>query len=132
MIDVDRFKSINDTFGHNVGDEVIKAVATILRTHKRSSDIVGRLGGEEFAMILLEATLENAFAAAERLRQLVTESVIAAGGHNIQVTVSIGVSACRPETSSIDELLKQADVALYVAKHAGRNCVSRFDLTYPV
>jgi diguanylate cyclase (GGDEF)-like protein len=132
MLDIDRFKSINDTYGHDVGDEVIKEVGGILRTHKRSSDIIGRLGGEEFAMILPEATLDNAVAAAERLRELVAESVVTAGEHRIPVTVSVGASVSRTETSSIDELLKQTDIALYAAKHAGRNCVRRFDPAYPV
>jgi diguanylate cyclase (GGDEF)-like protein len=132
MLDIDRFKSINDTYGHDVGDEVIKATAASLRTHKRSSDIVGRLGGEEFAMILLEATLDSAVAAGERLRQLVAESIITAGEHRIPITISVGASVSRAETSSIDELLKQADIALYEAKHSGRNCVCRFDPSYPV
>lgn len=132
MIDIDRFKAVNDTYGHDAGDEVIKAVAATLNANKRSSDIVGRFGGEEFALILLETSLDNAVAAAERLRELVAKHTVTAGEHRIPVTISTGASVCRPETSCLEELLKQADLALYEAKRAGRNCVCRFDPSYPV
>ena len=127
MIDIDLFKSVNDTYGHDAGDEVIKAVAEILQTHKRTSDIGGRLGGEEFALILPEATLDRAASAGERLRQLVADRVVITEGHSISVTISIGASVCHADTRGIDELLKQADVALYQAKRSGRNRVCRFD-----
>ena len=127
LTDLDHFKRINDTYGHDAGDEVIKAVAEILQSHKRASDIAGRLGGEEFALILPEATLDRAASAAERLRQLVADRVVIADGRAISVTISIGVSVCHADTSGIDELLKQADVALYQAKLSGRNRVCRFD-----
>jgi diguanylate cyclase (GGDEF)-like protein len=123
MIDIDRFKSVNDTYGHDVGDEVIKSVAAILQQHKRTSDVGGRLGGEEFALLLPEATLDNAIAAAERFRDLVAEHVIMAAGHRMPVTVSIGASIARSDMAGIDELLKDADVALYEAKRSGRNRV---------
>ncbi len=125
MIDIDRFKSINTTYGHDAGDEAIKAVAEILRTYKRTSDIAGRLGAEEFALMLLEATLDNAVAAAERLRQLVAERAVIVGGRRIAVTVSIGVSTCHADLGGFDELLKEADVALYEAKRSGHNRVCR-------
>lgn len=125
MIDIDHFKSVNDEYGHDVGDEVIRSVAEILRKHKRTSDIAGRLGGEEFALMLPEATLDSAIAAAERLRQLVAERMIAAAEHRIAVTISIGACSCHADMSGIDELLKQADIALYQAKHSGRNRVCR-------
>jgi diguanylate cyclase (GGDEF)-like protein len=127
MIDIDLFKSVNDTYGHDAGDEVIKSVAEILQSHKRASDIVGRLGGEEFALILPEATLDRAASAGERFRQLVADRVVTAGERSISVTISIGASVCHADTSGIDELLKQADVALYQAKRSGRNRVCRFD-----
>ena len=126
MIDIDLFKSINDKYGHDVGDEVIKSVADILQKHKRSSDIVGRLGGEEFALILPEATLDSAAAAAERLRQLVADRVITVEEHRIPVTISIGACICHADMRGVDELMKQADVALYEAKRSGRNRVCRF------
>ena len=132
MIDIDLFKSINDTYGHDVGDEVIKAVAGILQKNKRTSDIAGRLGGEEFALILPEATLDSALTAAERLRQLVADGAINVEGHRLSVTISIGASAGDADMSGVDELLKQADIALYEAKRSGRNRVCRFDRCKPV
>ena len=127
MIDIDRFKSINDTYGHDAGDQVIKAVAGVLRTHKRSHDAIGRLGGEEFALLLLEATLENSLVAAERLRRLIAATDIIIDGKRIPITISIGVSAARDEMSRFDVMLKQADIALYDAKRSGRDRVCRFD-----
>jgi diguanylate cyclase (GGDEF)-like protein len=127
MLDIDRFKSINDTYGHDVGDQVIKAVAAVLQKGKRASDIAGRLGGEEFALILPEATLDSAVAAAERLRQLIADCVMMAEGHRIAVTISAGASLCHARMSGIDELMKQADLALYKAKRSGRNRVCRFE-----
>jgi diguanylate cyclase (GGDEF)-like protein len=126
MMDIDFFKSINDRYGHDVGDEAIKAIANILQKHKRSSDIVGRLGGEEFALVLPEATLESASAAGDRLRRLLADCPIDAGNERLQITISVGAAGCRDETCSIEQLLKEADMALYEAKRSGRNRVSRF------
>ena len=97
MFDIDHFKRVNDSYGHDVGDDVIKAVAGVLQKHKRASDIVGRLGGEEFALVLPEATLDSAVAAGERLRKLVADCVITAGGARIAVTISVGAGSlpCR-------------------------------------
>jgi diguanylate cyclase (GGDEF)-like protein len=127
MMDIDHFKSVNDTHGHDAGDEVIRSVADALQKHKRVSDIAGRLGGEEFALLLPEATLDSAVAAAERLRGLVEAWVITVEGHRIPVTISVGASAVRDGTLGIEELIKQADVALYEAKRSGRNRVCRFE-----
>lgn len=126
MLDIDLFKSVNDTYGHDAGDEVIKAVADILQKNKRTSDIAGRLGGEEFAVMLPETTLESAVAAAERLRQRVAERTTAAATDQITVTISVGASVCREETSGVEQLLKEADGALYDAKRSGRNRVCWF------
>ena len=132
MIDIDLFKSINDKYGHDVGDDVIKSVAEVLQNNKRTSDVAGRLGGEEFALILPEATLDSALTAAERLRQLVADGAINVEGHRLSVTISIGASAGDADMSGVDELLKQADIALYEAKRSGRNRVCRFDRCKPV
>ncbi len=126
MIDIDFFKSVNDTYGHDAGDAVLKAVAESLHRSKRSSDIAGRLGGEEFALILPEATLDRAVAAAERYRTLIGGRPIIVLGRQISVTVSIGVGVAETGMSGFEDLLKSADVALYEAKHCGRNRVSRF------
>jgi len=125
MIDIDLFKLVNDKFGHDVGDAVLKAVAAILQRNKRTSDIAGRLGGEEFALILPEATLESAAAAAERLRRLVAEGALSVEGNRVGVTVSIGVTISRDQSTGVDELLKEADIALYEAKRSGRDRVCR-------
>ena len=127
MLDIDFFKSINDCYGHDAGDEVIKAVAGILQKHKRTSDIVGRLGGEEFALLLPEASSESAAAAGERLRRVVAESEILTGDERIPVTISVGVGASHDQTNGIGQMLKEADVALYDAKRTGRNRVCRFE-----
>jgi len=131
LLDIDCFKSINDTYGHDVGDHVIKSVAEALRTHKRVSDIAGRLGGEEFVLLLPEATFDKAVAAAERFRHLVAETAIATAHHKIAVTISAGVSVCRSGTNGFADVLKEADFALYEAKRSGRNRVCRFDPDRP-
>ena len=128
MIDIDSFKSINDRYGHPAGDDVIRWVADTLRKHKRTSDIVGRVGGEEFAMLLPETTLDNAAIAAERFRQAIANCLFTVAGQSLSVTISVGVTVCRGDTGSIGELLKEADVALYEAKRCGRNRVCRFVL----
>lgn len=126
MIDIDFFKSVNDTYGHDAGDAVLKAVAESLHRSKRSSDIAGRLGGEEFALILPEATIDRAVSAAERYRTLIGGRPIIAMGRQISVTVSIGVGIAEADMSGFEDLLKRADVALYEAKNSGSNRVSRF------
>ena len=127
MLDIDFFKSINDRYGHDVGDQVIRAVADILQKQKRSSDVVGRMGGEEFALLLPEASVESAAAAGDRLRRLLAEGPIAVGEDRIPVTLSVGVATCHLGTSGIEQLLKEADIALYEAKRTGRNRVCCFE-----
>jgi diguanylate cyclase (GGDEF)-like protein len=127
IIDIDLFKSVNDTYGHDVGDEVIKSVANILLKNKRWPDIAGRLGGEEFVLMLPETKLDGAVVAAERLRQMVADHVVSVGEDRIPVTISIGASSCEADADRLDEIIKHADVALYEAKRSGRNRVCRFD-----
>lgn len=131
MIDIDFFKSVNDRYGHDAGDEVIKTVADVLQKHKRSSDIVARMGGEEFALLLPEASLESAVAAGERFRRLLTDCRIEFGEDRLQVTISVGAAACHPETCGMEQLLKEADIALYEAKRSGRNRVCGFAAKFP-
>jgi diguanylate cyclase (GGDEF)-like protein len=123
MIDVDHFKLVNDRFGHAAGDRVLKAIAEICGAAKRDSDVLGRLGGEEFALLLPETTSEAARAFAERLRSGVRECPVVIDGETIVATVSIGVAGATPRTSGIEALLRAADQALYEAKRAGRNRV---------
>jgi len=121
MIDVDHFKAVNDRYGHAVGDEALVAVADACREGKRSSDIVGRLGGEEFAMLLPETDLDQAKIVAERVRQRVAAGALQAHGVHFNVTVSVGFAAATASMSGFGALLHAADQALYQAKAEGRN-----------
>ena len=123
MFDIDHFKSVNDRFGHDAGDAVLVEFAKVCRGMTRVSDIVGRLGGEEFAMLLPETDLSAAWAVAERLRQSVEEHAIDVGGQMLSITVSAGVAPATVSMSGIPRLMKSADEALYTAKHGGRNQV---------
>ncbi|MFQ3610776.1 MAG: diguanylate cyclase [Fimbriimonadales bacterium] len=119
MIDVDHFKQFNDTFGHALGDEVLRAVASILAREARQSDIVARYGGEEFAVIMPHTDLTSAMLAAERFRR----TVEAHEGFPRSITISVGVAQYLDEMSSHEDLVKLADQALYRAKGLGRNRV---------
>ncbi|TJZ73813.1 sensor domain-containing diguanylate cyclase [Chitiniphilus eburneus] len=128
MLDIDHFKRINDSYGHDVGDMAIKAVAKVLGGALRDVDIVARMGGEEFTALLPETSPELAQAAAERVRtQIEAHRIVLGDGTVVQFTGSIGISALRPEDQLIDDLLKRADVALYHAKHHGRNQAVVYD-----
>eukprot|EP01022_Parablepharisma_sp_SALTPOND_P020904 TRINITY_DN3928_c0_g3_i2.p2 TRINITY_DN3928_c0_g3~~TRINITY_DN3928_c0_g3_i2.p2 ORF type:complete len:296 (-),score=106.97 TRINITY_DN3928_c0_g3_i2:144-1031(-) len=122
MLDIDRFKAINDSHGHAAGDEVLRHLAGILRQEKRSHDLVGRLGGEEFALVLPESSLEEAFNLAERIRATVAASPARHHGAAIGYSASLGVARQGPG-DSIESLLHRADQALYAAKAGGRNRV---------
>ena len=119
VIDIDHFKRINDTHGHDVGDEVLRKVVTAVSTRKRRSDLLFRMGGEEFVLLLPGATLDQACQMAEELRLRLAQSDLLPGE---PVTVSIGVSALR-KGQSADSWIKSADGALYRAKRSGRNRV---------
>jgi two-component system cell cycle response regulator len=124
MIDIDFFKKINDTYGHAVGDEVLKAISHRFAESVRSADLVARYGGEEFAVMMPETELEDGAAFAEKIRLLVAETTIPTQGGPLQVTISAGVSSV-PHTRihSAKELIVAADKALYRAKRNGRNQV---------
>ncbi|MBA4381593.1 MAG: hypothetical protein C0406_03410 [Sideroxydans sp.] len=124
MLDIDHFKIINDTYGHQSGDLVLKSVAMTFQQVLRNIDIIGRLGGEEFAVILPETGIEKAIEVAERLREKIcADEVELPDGVKIRFTVSIGISALIDKNSNINLLLNKADSALYKAKQAGRNRV---------
>lgn len=122
LADLDHFKTVNDTYGHPVGDEVLRQVSHCLsRTFLRKQDFVARYGGEEFATVLLDTTTEQAQRLADRLMDGVRALVVQHGGHELQVTLSLGLTALHPgETAS--SWLARADTALYRAKRDGRNC----------
>ncbi|HXW25088.1 MAG TPA: GGDEF domain-containing protein [Xanthobacteraceae bacterium] len=123
MIDLDRFKSVNDRFGHSIGDDVLRIFAESARANVRASDIVGRLGGEEFAVLLADACRDNAFKVAERIRASFAATAAMVGGHPVNATASIGVAIIQDPCQDIVALLSQADQALYRAKARGRNRV---------
>lgn len=121
LIDLDHFKTINDTFGHAAGDAVLSSVGEIVRTSIRSSDVAGRYGGEELCVILPQTTAEGAHALAESLRKQIEKSVVSVDGKTIAVTASIGVAEMQTNCKGAQQILIAADEALYGAKHAGRN-----------
>jgi diguanylate cyclase (GGDEF)-like protein len=124
MIDVDFFKNVNDSFGHEVGDRALKAFATTIASVKRDSDIAARIGGEEFAILLPETGKEAAGAFAQRLCELVRGCPLDVAGRPLRLTVSIGVAQATIRTSGIETLMREADHALYEAKRAGRDRVA--------
>ncbi|MBX5463056.1 MAG: GGDEF domain-containing protein [Steroidobacteraceae bacterium] len=124
IVDIDHFKSINDHHGHPIGDEVLKFIARELRTAVREPAFFGRLGGEEFLVVLPNTSLENACAAAERYReQIMAIDTTRWFPARRRITASIGVAVSKPGTCTSSDMLMRADDALYAAKRAGRNCV---------
>ncbi len=124
LLDIDNFKQINDTYGHLVGDKVLEEVVQRVREAARDYDLLGRFGGEEFLLVLPDASFAGAVAAAERVRQAVDARPFASGAPEIRMTVSLGVATSRPGEENLDEVLHRADAGLYKAKAAGRNRVA--------
>lgn len=125
ITDIDKFKSVNDTYGHDVGDEALKEFARRLRSTVRGADLACRFGGEEFVVLMPDTTQEMALQVAERLRQSIEELPfdIVDDGESLAVTTSVGVTCFHPEHDDSKSLLKRADTALYEAKSQGRNRV---------
>ncbi len=123
MADIDHFKRVNDLYGHDVGDMVLREAAAVLRGQCRQADFLCRLGGEEFLVIHVDSDLEGAVRAAERLRREIEQHRIRTEGYDGTITMSMGVAQRSGEMRSIDDLLKLADQALYEAKSTGRNRV---------
>ena len=121
LLDLDHFKSVNDTYGHVVGDEVLQKVAGELRDHIRHPDTIGRYGGEEFLLVLPHSTIKAAAEQAERLCRNVRSLVIQSGGHDISLTISIGVAQYKVHGEDWQGFLNRADRALYKAKDDGRD-----------
>lgn len=126
FIDLDHFKSINDTYGHAVGDDVLRAVAKTLQVNVRRSDIVGRIGGEEFSVFLPNSQIKGAALLAETLRVAIESIHIEIDGVRLKITASIGVAVKRHEQETMQAIQQQADQAMYEAKRDGRNRVSTF------
>ena len=128
MFDIDHFKKINDTYGHDAGDLVLQKLALLTRENLRETDIVGRLGGEEFGILLIETDVSNAFIVIERLRQTIENTPFIINEKPLNITVSFGIAFCSREfpAETVDTLQKEADQAMYHAKENGRNKVAFF------
>ncbi len=132
MVDIDHFKQVNDTYGHQQGDEMLVALAGCLKTHLREYDIAARFGGEEFTLVLPDTSLPPAIQVAERLRQAVHELTFAAAAE-LRITISLGVAGF-PDSGiqSVNDLIREADAALYRAKRGGRDRVEVMCAPRPV
>lgn len=125
MLDIDHFKQVNDTYGHKAGDRVLQKLSEICKTTLRNVDMIGRMGGEEFAVLLPETNDLQAMEAAERLRAaLAAAQVPLENGQQLHFTDSFGVASLKQKDLDIDALLNLADHALYAAKNKGRNTVA--------
>lgn len=121
MMDIDHFKKINDAFGHYIGDQVIKLFSRKLQDLFRESDVIGRMGGEEFAVVMLNTSEATAFEKAEHFRESICKEPFSIEGHLVHVTVSIGLVQFSGTSLNMEQMINQADQALYEAKSAGRN-----------
>ena len=121
MLDIDKFKNINDSYGHPFGDEVIRGVANCLRTNMRETDIGGRYGGEEFTMILVDSNLSSSQCVAERIRAAIEALDFNYQGTLVKITVSVGIAQITANIPDYQSWIKMADLGLYIAKDAGRN-----------
>jgi diguanylate cyclase (GGDEF)-like protein len=120
MIDIDSFKDLNDSFGHDAGDDAIRRLSKVLREGTRGIDLAARIGGEEFAVLLVETSKEGGYEVAERLRAAIKVLDIPKARH---ITASFGVAECPTDAQTAADVLKAADVALYEAKRNGRDRV---------
>jgi diguanylate cyclase (GGDEF)-like protein len=131
MLDVDWFKPINDRLGHAAGDAALQTVARACMSDQRSTDIVGRMGGDEFAILLPETDEMQAVAVAERISNKIKLEPVVTDRGPLKLTLSIGVAEAARSMSGAAALLDSADQALYMAKMAGRNCVAQFRRSSP-
>jgi len=122
--DIDHFKTINDTYGHQVGDQFLMKISYLMKNHARSSDIVCRYGGEEFLLVLPGTPLDSAKKRAEEIRQKCIEVIIEHEGKDLKVTMSFGVASYPSHGEDAEEIIIKADKALYRSKHIGRNCIT--------
>ncbi|MFW8591622.1 diguanylate cyclase [Glaciecola sp. 2405UD65-10] len=129
MLDIDHFKSVNDNYGHQTGDEVIRHLATVIAKATRETDVAGRYGGEEFVILLPDTKLASAYTVAERIRTYVEQSVIEYESNELKYTCSVGLAEISADYLRPNLWIEAADQALYLAKTSGRNCIkSALDL----
>lgn len=124
VVDVDFFKAVNDTYGHDVGDNVLKQTAAAIKSGLRTQDVVCRVGGDEFLVICPDTSLDAAMKCAERMREAVHGAAINCGRIQIKASISVGVACRDPATADFEAFMKVADQGLYVAKQNGRDCVA--------
>ena len=124
MLDIDHFKRVNDTYGHQAGDKVIEQVARLLLEHARDSDVVGRYGGEEFGVVLSDTDSSGALTFAERMRHSVEALEVVYNDQTIRFTISLGVADLSQPSNDHADLIARADQALYTSKKTGRNRVT--------
>ncbi|WP_186441243.1 sensor domain-containing diguanylate cyclase [Desulfamplus magnetovallimortis] len=129
FFDIDKFKIINDTHGHLAGDQVLINVADTIKRQLRTSDIIGRYGGEEFFILLPETNLESASTLSQRLRMAIEKMSTNYQGFDIKITISLGVVQFRPDIKNYLQMIHEADIALYHSKQNGRNAVTRYKIT---
>ncbi|MBT2339872.1 MULTISPECIES: sensor domain-containing diguanylate cyclase [Pseudomonas] len=127
MFDIDHFKRVNDTYGHQAGDKVIEQVARVLREHARDSDVAGRYGGEEFGVVLSDTDKAGAEVFAERLRKAIEALEVLHGDQSIRFTISLGVADLNQPSNSHADLIAWSDQALYRSKEGGRNRVTVYE-----
>ncbi len=127
MLDIDHFKNVNDTYGHKAGDDVIRFISRTIKNSVRKVDFAARYGGEEFVILLYNASIEDAASIAEKIRMIVRDSSVNADGVHLNVTISLGVSSYPLPSMSSEDLIKNADTALYYSKEHGRNKVSVYN-----
>ena len=127
MFDIDHFKNVNDTYGHQCGDYVLQTIAVLIGNSIRSEDVLARYGGEEFCCILPETPMEAALILAERFRGMIADHSFCCQHNVIELTISLGVSSMGAETTTAQQLLKKADDGLYLAKNRGRNRTEAVD-----
>lgn len=130
ILDLDHFKQINDVYGHQAGDQVLKHVAKLISKMLRDYDIFGRIGGEEFAIFLGQAKKEEVLAIAERIRATLANHPVTYNDSQITVTTSIGISLCNAQAHAYPDLFNEADQALYLAKDKGRNRCELFNVNH--
>lgn len=127
IVDIDHFKSVNDRFGHEIGDQALKHVADLLEQNCRADELPGRQGGEEFVVVMSDTDGDSALSAGERLRQAVESHPFPIKGTNLPISISVGIAQATPADDNFDQLLGRADAALYRAKSRGRNRVEMAD-----
>lgn len=123
VLDIDLFKDVNDTYGHDIGDEVLKKFANKIKELSRSTDIFARYGGEEFVLIMENCDLDRAYRRIERIRQAIEKFKIKTSAGELSVTLTAGVSIINKQDKNTDDVFRRADQALYTGKQKGRNQV---------